>query len=91
MGGEKDYALREVGRLKLKLRSHLIFTPEQTAVGDAYYIIEDPINSKFHRIGYAEYVFASLLDGSTTIAEAMRLAAEASPNYALSEHIREFM
>lgn len=79
-----DHAVREFSRLTLNLRAELTFTP-QTAGSDVFYVVEDPVNSKFHRIGVAEYTFISLLDGKTSVADAMRLAANASSDSALTE------
>ena len=79
-----DHAVREFSRLRLTLREELKFAP-QTAGNDVFYVIEDPVNSKFHRVGLAEYAFVSLLDGKTSVADALRLAAKASPDYAMTE------
>lgn len=58
----------------LTLRSDLIFTPELNGNKPGY-VIEDPVNTKFYRIGIAEYKFISLLDGATSVAEAVRSTA----------------
>jgi len=60
----------------VKLRNDLRFTP-QTGGGRPYYVVEDPVRSKFYRIGVPEYTFISLLDGKTTIGDAIRLTAAA--------------
>lgn len=44
--------------------------------GDLVYRIEIPSLHRFFRVGYEEYVFISLLDGSTTIPQACGLAAK---------------
>lgn len=44
--------------------------------GDLVYRIEIPSLHRFFRIGYEEYVFISLLDGSATIPQACGLAAK---------------
>ena len=74
MDVQKDYAIRELGRLELRLRHDLVFTPHRSGT-DAYYVVEDPVNSKFHRIGLAEYTFISLLDGQTSINDVLSLVA----------------
>ena len=82
---QKDYAIRELGRLELRLRHDLVFTPHRTGT-DAYYVVEDPVNSKFHRIGLAEYTFISLLDGHTSINDVLSMVAQVSPERAISEN-----
>ncbi|QDT13087.1 HlyD family efflux transporter periplasmic adaptor subunit [Planctomycetes bacterium K23_9] len=57
----------------------------QTYAGETCYVIEDKISSKFYRLGLAEYTFVSLLDGDTTIAEAMGRTASVCGADALSE------
>jgi len=85
MTAQKDYAIRELGRLELTLQHDLVFTPHRSGP-DAYYVVEDPVNSKFHRIGLAEYTFISLLDGRTSINDVLAMTAKASPQHALSEN-----
>ena len=70
----KDYQIRDLGRMVLALRNDLIFTP-QMIDGQRGYVIEDPLKSKFYRVGIAEYKFISLLDGTTSVADALRLTA----------------
>lgn len=60
---------------KMQLRDDLVFSP-QTHHGQVFYHIECVQSASFYRIGYAEYVFISLLDGQTTFAEALALAAQ---------------
>ena len=84
MRAEKDYAIHELGRLKLLLRANLRFVP-QTIGADTFYVIEDPVNSRFYRVGVAEYAFISLLDGQTEVGDALRIAAGVCPNLSLSE------
>ena len=60
---------------KMHLRDDLIFSP-QTPRGEGFYHIECVESANFYRIGYAEYVFISLLDGQTTFAEALALASQ---------------
>ncbi len=69
-----DHQIRELGRIVLKLRADLVFTP-QTLDGKPGYLIEDPVTSKYYRIGIAEYRFISLLDGSTSVADALHATA----------------
>ena len=74
MGPEKDYQIRDLGSIVLTLRSDLVFTP-QSVDGRSGYLIEDPVKTKFYRIGIAEYRFISLFDGATSVADALRLTA----------------
>lgn len=60
---------------KMQLRDGLVFSP-QTHHGQVFYHIECVDSASFYRIGYAEYVFISLLDGQTTFAEALALASQ---------------
>lgn len=60
---------------KMQLRDGLIFSP-QTHHGQVFYHIECVESASFYRIGYAEYVFISLLDGQTTFAEALAINAQ---------------
>ena len=60
----------EVMGMMPKVRDDLLISV-QTYAGETCYVIEDAISSKFFRLGLAEYTLVSLLDGKTTIAEAM--------------------
>jgi putative peptide zinc metalloprotease protein len=80
----KDTSIRELGRTQLKLRTDLLFTP-RTFGGESCYTIEDPVNSKFYRVGIPEYTFISLLDGHTSINQVLALSARAQPDAALTE------
>ncbi len=84
MTNDRDHSIRELGQARLTLRGDLIFAP-QSFGGQGCYVVEDPLNSKFYRIGAAEYAFISLLDGRTSVAEAMQMTASASPAGGLSE------
>jgi len=69
----------------LTLRDDLSFSLQKH--GDQLcYMIEDEKNSKFYRIGIAEYKFISLLDGATTLAEAIGRTASALGRDAFTEH-----
>ena len=65
------------GSARLKLRSDLRFVPQSGPV--PWCMIEDTVRSKYYRIGWAEYSFISLLDGSLTVDEALSAAATTSP------------
>ncbi len=61
-----------------KLRSDLRFFPQRNN-GKSIIVIEDPIRSKFFRIGRSEYLFISMLDGKNTVVEAYEKARSKSP------------
>ncbi|NQT11230.1 MAG: biotin/lipoyl-binding protein [Planctomycetes bacterium] len=84
MHEQADHSVRELGSTRLRLRSDLIFTP-QTARGEPYYMVEDPMNSRFFRLGLQEYTFISFLDGHTTIHEALSRLSSVMPDHRLSE------
>jgi putative peptide zinc metalloprotease protein len=61
------------------LRSDLGFQP-QTFGRKTYYVVEDPLNARFYRIGVAEYTLMSLLDGRATLSEVLRATQAALPS-----------
>ena len=63
----------ELKRSRLKLRDDLTFVPQKHQ-GESFYHIES--QSRYFRVGYAEYVFISLLDGATTFCEALAISAQ---------------
>ena len=64
---------------KPKLRSDLRFFPQRSN-GKSVIVIEDPIRSKFFRIGRCEYLFISMLNGENSVSEAYDKALEKSAN-----------
>jgi putative peptide zinc metalloprotease protein len=74
----------EVARVKLSLRNDLVFTP-QSSLGDPHYLVEDPIHSRFYRVGLREYAFLSLLDGKNTVNDAVRIARDQLGGEAITE------
>lgn len=84
MDGRCDASTQELTRLRLKLADDVVFTPHQYG-HETYYHVELPSRSKFLRIGLAEYTFISLLDGNTSVAEALSLTARSLGPDALSE------
>ncbi len=68
---------------KVQLRDDLMFAP-QTHHGEVFTHIECVGKGSFYRIGYAEYVFISLLDGQTTFAEALAISAQRLAAHSLS-------
>jgi len=78
-GGKKTGEDRVIGGLRhavIRVRTDLRFTP-QAVDGRPYYLVEDPVRSKFYRIGFSEYVFVSLLGGETSVGDAIQLTADA--------------
>jgi putative peptide zinc metalloprotease protein len=69
-----DLSTNELSRTRVRLREGLRFLPIVRG-GESMYRLEDPARSRFFEIGYAEYLFLSLLDGSTSFAAALTLAA----------------
>src|SRR5437763_15274021 len=68
------FLVRDAATLTLQLRSDLVCTLRDFG-GRPSYVIEDPLRSKFYRLGVAEFTFVSLLDGRTSLGDAVRLAA----------------
>lgn len=84
MQSEFDHRVCEVGATRLKLRNDLIFTPDSSG-GLPFYMVEDRLNSRYFRLGVAEYTFVSLLDGDTTINEALSHLSNVLPDHQLTE------
>ena len=74
----------EISNVAPALRSDLSFTLQQHGE-QICYLVEDEKNSRFYRIGIPEYTFISLLDGTTTIREAMAHTAAILGKDAFSE------
>lgn len=84
MHRRNDFSTYELSRARLKLADDLIFTPQQYD-DRVFYHIEQPSRSRFFRIGWAEYTFISLLDGETSLAEALSRTAGALGRDAFAE------
>ena len=54
------------------LRPEVRFIP-QIEGNQTHFIIEDPLNSKYYRVGTSEYELISLLNGKRTLAEALHI------------------
>ena len=74
----------ELSNCKLHLRSDLSFHLQEYQ-GAACYLIEDEFKSRFFRVGLAEYHLISLLDGSTTISQAISKTAVEMGDQAIPE------
>ncbi len=84
MPAKHDYRVCDLGRAVVCLRPDLSFAPHCEGK-HPYCVVEDPARSRFFRIGIAEYAFLSLLDGKTTVDEAVRAASALIPEHTLSE------
>lgn len=60
---------------RLKLRSDLLFT-RRDYTGEIAYLIEDPVNGQYYRIGTDEYRLIRHLDGEKGLEEALELAIQ---------------
>ena len=74
----------EIMGMPVKLRDDLVISLH-VYQGETCYVIEDPLSSRFYRLGLAEYTLVSLLDGQTTIADAMGKTAVIMGAGALTE------
>ena len=74
----------ELANCKLELRTDLEFHLQEYQ-GAACYLIEDEINSRFFRVGMAEYHFIALMNGSTKITQAIAQTTSQMGDQALSE------
>jgi len=84
MRGLPDISTVELSRTRLKLRDDLLFVPQQYS-GETFYHVEVKTAAEYYRIGYAEYVFVSLLNGRTSFAEALAVASQQLKDKALSQ------
>lgn len=50
------------------LRSDLVISPYKSG-SDSHYLIEDPVRSRYFRIGKSEYDFVTQIDGQSTVQE----------------------
>ena len=70
----------ELGGICLALREDLTFSL-QSHGGQSCYVLEDELHGTFFRIGIPEYTFLSLLDGRTSVEQALaRTAVAMGPN-----------
>lgn len=80
---EIDSSTRELLHSRIRLRDELIFLPRRGRI--EWYQIEAPHSGRFFRIGVTEYTFISLLDGETTLGEAISLTARRSASDSFTE------
>lgn len=74
----------QLSSIVLKLRDDLTVEMREYG-GQPVYIFEDELNSRFYRVGLAEYTFLSMLDGRTTFADALGRTASVMKQDALNE------
>ena len=74
----------EVMSLCPRFREDLRLT-KQIHSGQVSFLIEDPVSGRFSRIGVPEFTLVSLLDGTTTVAEALAITASKHGVYSLDE------
>ncbi|QDV57166.1 efflux RND transporter periplasmic adaptor subunit [Rosistilla oblonga] len=79
-----DRLTDDVSQWKPRVLPELVFWPDR-APGEIQYRIEVPSRHKFFSVGYEEYVFISLLDGKTTVAQACGRAAQTLGREALTQ------
>lgn len=79
-----DHATFEIAGAKPRLRDGLVFTFREIG-GEPGVIIEDELRGRFFRVGMAEYIFLSHLDGRTSIGDALGATALQLKDRALTE------
>ena len=67
-----DNSTQELARARFRLRDDLVFTPRKHGRKQCVHIESA---ERFFKIGVPEYTFISLLDGNTSIAEALSITA----------------
>ncbi len=85
MRATPDISTVELSRTRLKLRDDLLFVPQRYG-RETFYHLEVTTTSEYFRIGYAEYVFVSLLDGRTSFSEALAITSQQQKSSALNQH-----
>ncbi|MGH1428671.1 MAG: hypothetical protein ACRBEE_12080 [Arenicella sp.] len=80
-----DFGTKELLHSTPMLRDDILFSHQVHDETDVY-IIEDPIQSKYYRIGLPEYRFISLLNGRNTVGQSLSQVAKDLGDDALSEH-----
>jgi putative peptide zinc metalloprotease protein len=76
--------VRDSGQINVVLRKDLIVSV-QSYRGGSCYVIEDPVDSRFFRLGIPEGSFIALLNGSTSLRDAIRLTAASLGEDAFTE------
>ena len=76
--------VRDSGQINVALRKDLVVSL-QTYRGGTCYVIEDPVDSRFFRVGVPEGTFIAMLDGSTSLRDAICRSAASLGEDAFSE------
>lgn len=82
---QRDLTIREVGALRPRLRDDLRAVYQEFQ-GKPCYVVEDPLGGKFYRLGYREYQFVRLLDGTATVSAIVGRMSARVGDEALNEH-----
>ena len=80
-----DETTRELMQTQLQLRDELFLRPESCRESSGF-CIEHPSAGQFFQVGADEYALLSLLDGETTLGEAVSLTSRRLGPNALDEH-----
>lgn len=80
-----DTTTFELGNSRLKLKEGLRFSLQQNRK-QTWYLIHDESSETFFRIGISEYTFLSMLDGKTTLANALAGTCSTVGVKAFNEH-----
>ncbi len=81
---EFDTNVKELVHLRPRMRGDISITINQEGK-ERVFIVEDPVRNKFFRIGEPEYRLLGLLDGKTTVGEALIQIAQGLGQDALTE------
>jgi putative peptide zinc metalloprotease protein len=84
MSQNAHHSTVELANCKLRLRDDLSFHLQEYRESQCY-LIEDELNSRFYRVGLAEYHLISLLDGHTTLSRAVAMSATQMGDQAVAE------
>lgn len=81
-GESPDFAVREIEAARPRLRRDLRWTFQEVR-GEGTYLLEDPVQGKFYRLGRREHEFVKELDGRRTVSALVAGAAKRDPRLAL--------
>ncbi len=74
-GESPDFAVREIEAARPRLRRDLRWTFQEVR-GEGTYLLEDPVQGKFYRLGRREHEFVKELDGRRTVSALVAGAAK---------------
>lgn len=77
-----DFAIREIEATMPRLRGDLRWTFQEVR-GEGSYLLEDPLQGRYYRLGQREREFAERLDGHRTVAALVASASQGDPRLAL--------